>query len=285
MVTTSTRPPIGQPVLDDFRKQMVLRVIGKGYSRTLAAWFIGCAVSTIMRTAQRDPQFAADLAQAETVLLGGSLQTLHQAACQDKNWRAAAWVAERLDPQRFARRPPHTLTSPEEVGAALIDFLTRISEQLPEEYRDVPREVAMKFINGMVEEGREINIEELFASWGVLPDEPDAPPAAPLEPTSIRAARQAAAARAAEAEAATPSPVPAPAPVAAREAASETVSEAVNETHESEPVAEASGTPEAESAGGPDFLRQNPGSPGPNTGQSRVTGRPGEGSVQRVAPD
>jgi ribosomal protein L12E/L44/L45/RPP1/RPP2 len=277
MVNTSPRPPIGQPVLDPFHKQVILRVIGRGYSRPMAARFAGCAVSTIMRTAQRDPQFAADLAQAETLFLGGSLQTLHQAACQDKNWRAAAWVAERLEPQRFARRPPHTLTSPEEVGGALIDFLTRISEQLPEEYRDVPREVAMKFINGMVEEGREINIEELFASWGVLPDEPDARPAAPLEPTSIRAARQAAAARAAEAAAAPAAPAPAPVPAPAREAASE--------TPESQAAAEASGTSAAEPGGVPDFPRQNPGSPGVNTGQSRVTGKPGQGPVQRVAPD
>jgi len=264
VATSSNRPPIGQPVLDDFKKQVILRVLGRGYSRPMAARFVGCAVSTILRTAQRDPQFAADLAQAETALLGGSLQTLHQAACQDKNWRAAAWVAERLEPQRFGRRPPHTLTSPEEVGAALIEFLARISEQLPEEYRDVPREVAMKFIDSLVEEGRQINIEELFASWGVLrgePDKPDVPPAAPLEPTSIREARQAAA------------------------SASAPVREAASKAAESPAVAEPSAGSATGPAGVPDFPRQNPGSPGANTGQSRSTGEPGQGSVHGVPPD
>lgn len=112
-MTTSSRPPIGEPVLDASKKELILRLAAEGLSRRSIARIVGCAPSTITRTAKRDPEFGADLALAEESLKRNALQTLNRVVLQDKYWRAAAWIAERLEPERFARRRPEPLSTDE----------------------------------------------------------------------------------------------------------------------------------------------------------------------------
>jgi hypothetical protein len=271
-------------VLDDFRKRLIIRGISRGYTRTKIAAMVGCAVSTIMRTAERDPQFFADLAQAEAAFLNGSIDTLYRSACQERNWRAAAWVAERLDPDRFGRTPPRSRTIPQMLEL-IGKLLTRICDQLPEEQVHLVVEAGRAFVQELADAEVPINLELLFGGLGVLPGAP----AQPVEPTSIRAAREAAA-RAAQASA-PPSP-PAAEPAASGEAAStgEATSPAgpsptTDDAPVSEPVAEAPATSAPEASRAPAPPPENPAPPGPNTGQTWSSRESGEGPVQRVDPD
>ena len=279
MVTPSPRPPIGEPVLDDFCKRLIIRGISRGYTRTKMAAMVGCAVSTIMRTAERDPQFFADLAQAEAAFLNGSIDTLYHSACQEKNWRAAAWVAERLDPDRFGRTPPRSRTIPQMLEL-IGKLLTRICDQLPEEQVPLVVEAGRALVQELVDAEVPINLELLFGGLGVLPGAP----AQPVEPTSIRAARAA--------QASAPQPPPAAEPAPSCEAAStgETASPAgpsptASDAPASEPVAEAPATSEPEASRAPAPPPENPAPPGPNTGQTWSSRESGEGPVQRIDPD
>ena len=275
MVTPSPRPPIGEPVLDDFRKRLIIRGISRGYTRTKMAAMVGCAVSTIMRTAERDPQFFADLAQAEAAFLNGSIDTLYHSACQEKNWRAAAWVAERLDPDRFGRTPPRSRTIPQMLEL-IGKLLTRICDQLPEEQVPLVVEAGRALVQELVDAEVPINLELLFGGLGVLPGAP----AQPVEPTSIRAAREAAA-RAAQASA--PPPPPAAEPAPSSEAAS--TGEAASPAGPSPAASDAPATSAPEASGAPAPPPENPAPPGPNTGQTWSSREFGEGPVQRVDPD
>jgi hypothetical protein len=283
MVTPSPRPPIGEPVLDDFCKRLIIRGISRGYTRTKMAAMVGCAVSTIMRTAERDPQFFADLAQAEAAFLNGSIDTLYHSACQERNWRAAAWVAERLDPDRFGRTPPRSRTIPQMLEL-IGKLLTRICDQLPEEQVPLVVEAGRALVQELVDAEVPINLELLFGGLGVLPGAP----AQPVEPTSIRAAREAAA-RAAQASA-PPPPAAEPAPSSEAASTGEAASPAeasptTDDAPASEPVAEAPATSAPEASRAPAPPPENPAPPGPNTGQTWSSRESGEGPVQRVDPD
>lgn len=125
-MTTSSHPPIGEPVLDASKKEVILRLASEGFSRRSIARIVGCAPSTITRTARRDGEFGIALALAEETLQRNALQTLNRVVLEGKYWRAAAWVAERLMPERFARRAPQSMAAEEadnllrEIGSALL---------------------------------------------------------------------------------------------------------------------------------------------------------------------
>jgi DNA invertase Pin-like site-specific DNA recombinase len=52
-------------LLDEAKRWQVVALITAGFSRRMAAREVGCAGSTITRTAARDPEFARQLAEAE----------------------------------------------------------------------------------------------------------------------------------------------------------------------------------------------------------------------------
>ena len=58
-------PPDPRTVLDDEKRWKIITLISNGSSRRMAAKYVGCAASTITRTALRDPDFAEQLAAAE----------------------------------------------------------------------------------------------------------------------------------------------------------------------------------------------------------------------------
>jgi hypothetical protein len=79
-----------------------------GGSRATAAKYVQCAPDTIRRTAQRDPGFAAQLKRAEAQLEVVHLTNIETAG--RKNWRASAWLLERMFPERFGRRSAAAIT-------------------------------------------------------------------------------------------------------------------------------------------------------------------------------
>jgi hypothetical protein len=116
----------GQPsALDADKQKTVCALVTAGVSLRQAAHFVDCDPKTIRREAQRNDEFRQQLARAKSKATIHPLKTLRQAA--KSNWRAALCWMERLDPERFARHNPKTVTQREanEFVANLIESIER----------------------------------------------------------------------------------------------------------------------------------------------------------------
>jgi len=104
------RAKLGRPTtLDAGKQREICLLLSAGCSREEAARYIGCGRATIFRAARRDPAFAHALEQAEVNRQYSQLQNVRRAAGQ--SWRAAAWLLERFDPNRFDRNRSARYTS------------------------------------------------------------------------------------------------------------------------------------------------------------------------------
>jgi hypothetical protein len=88
-------------------------------------------VSTISRTALRDPEFEQQVSQAESMLEIKHLRNIDAAAKDARYWRAAAWALERKFPDRWGQRRAHALSS-EQVGQALEQFAQLVIDEVKE---------------------------------------------------------------------------------------------------------------------------------------------------------
>jgi hypothetical protein len=127
------------PALDDAKRKTVIALLSNGSSRRVAAGYVGCAPSTITRTAARDPDFAAEVAHAEHHAEIEALRLVRNAARKERYWRAAAWLLERRNPNDFAPRKPNVLTD-DQLRQALAWLATVVLKDLPEEdYESIMR--------------------------------------------------------------------------------------------------------------------------------------------------
>ncbi len=118
------------PILDEIKRREILAILSVGCSRTTAAGYVGCSVSTIQNTAERDPKFSEELRRAESRAEITFLQAIQKAARDERHWRAAAWVLERKHPEQYGRRKADAL-SVEQVKALLEQFAQAVVEQVP----------------------------------------------------------------------------------------------------------------------------------------------------------
>lgn len=109
----------GKYKLDDAKKREIVAILSVGGTRLTAADYVGCTVPTVVRTAERDPEFADALRQAECRHEIVNLQNIQDAG--KKSWRASSWLLERSFPERYAKRPPRTMTV-EELGYVVTQF-------------------------------------------------------------------------------------------------------------------------------------------------------------------
>jgi IS30 family transposase len=127
----------GQPrALDDDKQQTICAFVRAGASLRQAAHLVHCDPKTIRREAQRNDEFRGQLARAKSEANIHPLQTLRQAA--KTNWRAALCWMERLDPQRFAKHNPKTITQREanQFAADLAESIERAVSD-PNERKDL----------------------------------------------------------------------------------------------------------------------------------------------------
>jgi hypothetical protein len=152
----SPRP--GRPrALDETKRREVCALITAGCGIEGAARYVGCAPSTIRREALRNVQFNEELRRANLAAELSPLNAMRHAAAT--HWRAAAWLLERTNPQRFARQNV-TALKPEqlkEFTAMMIDILndetrdretrTRIKRRVDAIIRQVERDVWAKHVD------------------------------------------------------------------------------------------------------------------------------------------
>lgn len=116
--------------LDETKQREILAILTVGCSRRTAARYVGCAHSTIQRTADRDPEFAEKLRQAENRQEFTYLGNIQQAAKKPQYWRAAAWVLERIFPEKYARRGPDAITI-DQIKQVLAQFTEIVVAEVP----------------------------------------------------------------------------------------------------------------------------------------------------------
>jgi len=117
-------------VLDEIKQREILAILSVGCSRRTAARYVGCAVSTIQNTADRDGGFAEKLRRAEHQHEWTYLRNIQQAAKKPQYWRAAAWVLERVFPEKYARRGPDVITV-DQIRQVLAQFAQIIVAEVP----------------------------------------------------------------------------------------------------------------------------------------------------------
>ena len=122
-------------LLDEAKQKEICAILSVGGTRTIAAKYVGCSVSTIRRAEQRDPAFAERLQKAGQASEITFLTQIQTAAKESRNWRAAAWALEHLFPDRYARRPNRPMTR-EQVTEILTNFAEELLSELPRKYRE-----------------------------------------------------------------------------------------------------------------------------------------------------
>jgi hypothetical protein len=127
----------GRPcTLDDARCAEICDLVADGKSIRAVARLVGCNVKTIRRHAARNPNFGRLLATAEISARHDPLKMMRRAA--GASWRAAAWLLERTDPQRYAKQPPGACR-PEDLDRAF----TRIMDSALSHVSDAESRSAM----------------------------------------------------------------------------------------------------------------------------------------------
>lgn len=115
------------PVLDATKRREICAILAVGGTRAMAARYVGCAVSTIRRTAHRDPQFSQELERSVSHHEMQHLSSIQKAAGDARYWRAAVWALERRYPDRYGVRRPHVITAA--TLTAVLDELSRLVAQ------------------------------------------------------------------------------------------------------------------------------------------------------------
>jgi hypothetical protein len=121
----------GRPhALDYARCAEICELVAAGHSVAAVARMVGCNVKTIRRHAQRDEVFARQLRAAEVNARNDPLKQLRRAA--SSNWRAAAWLLERSDPERFGKQTA-AACRPEDVDRTFTRIMETVLEQLDDD--------------------------------------------------------------------------------------------------------------------------------------------------------
>ena len=119
-------------ILDEAKKREILAIIAVGCTRYTAARYVGCRPTDIAREIGRDKNFARQVAKSEETAEVYYMQQIKSAAKKEQYWRAAAWVLERRNPNRYAARGAHTITFNQ-----LARLITQIAEIVGGEIKDV----------------------------------------------------------------------------------------------------------------------------------------------------
>lgn len=129
MPKSSSKPSsskAGRPrILDDAKRREIAALVSAGYGIAGAARYLRCSARTIRREIGRNAEFREQLSKAGLSAELEPLRAIRSAA--GKNWRAAAWLLERTDPDKYARRAAKAYTEAdmaylaEQMAVALIE--------------------------------------------------------------------------------------------------------------------------------------------------------------------
>jgi hypothetical protein len=157
----AAKPPNGRPrALDETKCREVCALISAGCGIIGAARYVGCAASTIRREARRNRDFNEKLRRAHLAAELAPLNALRQAA--QRYWRAAAWLLERADAQRYGKQDVR-FVKPDQ----LEEFTDALSQIIGREVHDA--ETSRRILQGFEEVMNESERETLAELEPLLP--------------------------------------------------------------------------------------------------------------------
>jgi hypothetical protein len=132
-------PPMpGRPrALCETKQREICMLVATGCTLETAARFVGCTPVTIFRESRRNPEFGERLGRSRASAEITPIKTMRQAATSQ--WRAAAWLLERTQPEQFAKRAANTFTQ-EDVAT----LLSHACEVFRRETRDAEKYARIK---------------------------------------------------------------------------------------------------------------------------------------------
>src|SRR4051794_21125414 len=155
------KPPNGRPrALDETKCREVCALISAGCGIIGAARYVGCAASTIRREARRNRGFNEKLRRAHLAAELTPLNALRQAA--QRYWRAAAWLLERADAQRYGKQDVR-FVKPDQ----LEEFTDALSQIIDREVHDA--ETSRRILQGFEETIKQSERETLAELEPLLP--------------------------------------------------------------------------------------------------------------------
>jgi hypothetical protein len=126
--------------LDERMQAEICAVVGVGASLRAAARLVGCSATAIAKLAERDDDFRERLFAATMKREVGPLQNIRNAG--QTNWRAAAWLLQRLNPGEYVPGKPEVVTRPQ-ITAILERFAALVRDDVPEDRRaELERRIA-----------------------------------------------------------------------------------------------------------------------------------------------
>lgn len=136
----------GRPrALTETKLSEICALISAGCCITDAARYVGCAASTIRRESRRNSEFHERLRRASLNAELAPLGAMREAA--RRHWRAAAWLLERMNAQRFGKQNIRCL-KPDQLD----NFASALFELIRPEFKDdhTRKRISSKF-NKLVE--------------------------------------------------------------------------------------------------------------------------------------
>jgi hypothetical protein len=118
-------------LLDPPKKAQICDLVAQGASLEEAADAIDVSLRTVQREAKEDEDFDHELKLS--LRTAPDPEKIMQSAART-HWRAAAWLLERTDPERYAKRPACS-ASPEQLQAALSLVVEAALEATPPDER------------------------------------------------------------------------------------------------------------------------------------------------------
>jgi hypothetical protein len=167
------------PALGETERREIAAVLSTGCSIRVAANFVGCSRATIYRELANNPDFYDTIRRLQVAALLGPLKTLHEAATT--NWRAAAWLTERLNPQDFGRRHPK-MVDPEDIQLAGKVAMREIQEVIkdPKLLRKINRRMQRILLEGV-----HLKRSEKYRPRGPKPSAPNSASGRSAPPASL----------------------------------------------------------------------------------------------------
>src|SRR5262245_10728832 len=109
--------------LDAALQDQFCNIMRLGCSRCTAAAYLRASPEAVSETVRSVPQFAVELAKAEASCEVLALKQVSKALQEEDDWRAAVWLLERRDPDRYVARKPGQVT-PEQAAEFLRQLTT-----------------------------------------------------------------------------------------------------------------------------------------------------------------
>lgn len=127
---------LAAPRLTDQQKGHIYACVSVGCDRAAACKVARCTMRQLRNELEQDTEFSEELLRLEGATELHRMRTLHNAAKEEKHWRAATWWLEQKAKKRFSRRQAKQVTTVElqQYLGEMIDLM--FSEVASDEDRD-----------------------------------------------------------------------------------------------------------------------------------------------------